>query len=171
MASRVFSVCAIINETECKMNPGPSLRVPVIRASLVTGLLLFAGACLGPPDLESGSDPLVVTEAGASNSVSPERAAAIAEMREKGAAAESAGYPPAFQTDRTRRFAAREEPRAVSEAEAIERELATVAAQRKNLASPDEIAAMEARAAELRRLRAQAQAGAEADTPVSSPPR
>ena len=153
------------------MNPGQRLLVPAVRASIAAGLLLVAGSCLGPPDLDTGSDPLVVTEAATGKAVSPERAAAIAEMREKGAAAESAGYPPAFQTDRTRRFAAREEPRAVSEAEAIERELATVAAQRKNLASPDEIAAMEARAAELRRLRAQAQAGAKADTPVSSRPR
>jgi hypothetical protein len=84
-------------------------------------------------------------------------------MREKGAAAESAGFPPAFQADRTRRFAAREEPRAVFEAEAIEAELAAIGARPENLSSPGEIAAMEARAKELRRLRAEAQAGSVAD--------
>lgn len=150
------------------MNPGRSLLVPAMRASIASGLLLIAGSCLGPPDLETGSDPLVVTETQASASVSPERAAAVAEMRNKAEAAESVAYPPAFQAERTRRFAAREEPRAVREAEAIEGELSALAAGRANASSPGEIAAMEARAAELRRLRAQAQAAAAADRTAGS---
>lgn len=124
-------------------------------------LLLLAGGCLGPPELDAAADPLVVTEAGAPDTageMSPERAAAITEMRAKAAAAETTGYPDVFQSAQTGRLARREEPRPVSGADAIELELAALARQRGRATTPGEIATLEARAAELRRLGAQAQA-------------
>jgi len=90
--------------------------------------------------------------------MSPERAAALADMRAEMAAvnATSAAESPVQQT---MRLAGREEPRGLPEVEAIEAELALIAKRRAN-ANPAEIAALEARASELRRLSAAAQAGA-----------
>jgi hypothetical protein len=59
----------------------------------------------------------------------------------------------------TLRLAAREEPRSVAEAQAIEAELAMIARRRAAAVDPAEIAALEGRARELRRLNAAEQAG------------
>jgi hypothetical protein len=115
-------------------------------------LLLAVGACVATPDPDV--DPLVVTESSPAPQVnaSPERAAAVAEMRAKALAAETAPYPDVFQAGQVARLAAREEPRPVAEVEAIELELAALARQRQRAGSPGELAALDARAAELRRL-------------------
>ena len=141
------------------MKPDDSRRVPA-RAGAIAALLLALGGCLGPPDLDA--DPLVVTEAGAPlrPAVPPERAAAVAEMRAKARAGEEAAYPDAFRSDRLRRLATREEPRPVAEVEAIQRELAALAREQQSASTPEELALLEARAAELRRLAAQSLRGA-----------
>jgi len=90
--------------------------------------------------------------------MSPERAAALAGMRAEMAAVNSTA-PAESPVQQTMRLAGREEPRSLAEVEAIEAELALVAKRRAN-AGPGEIAALEARASELRRLAAAAQAGA-----------
>ena len=138
------------------MKPGPSLRVPVAKGLIAALFLPLASACLQTPD--ATSDPLVVTESSpwAEPDISPERAAAIAEMRAKAQAADAA-YPDVFQSGQVTRLAAREEPRPVAEAEAIELELAALAQRRQRGGSPGELAALDARAAELRRLAGQAQ--------------
>ena len=117
------------------------------------------GGCLGAPDLSSSPDPLVVTVEGtpAAPAASPERRAALADMRSKAEAAETASYPDVFQSDQTLRLASRPEPRSVAAAESIEAELAAIARRRSAAADPGEIAELEARAAELRRLAARRQ--------------
>lgn len=134
----------------------PNARLAVLAAAL--GAFFLAG-CMGGPGSGrlASSDPLVVTEDGiAAGAMSPERAAAIAEIR-AGAAAANASPPTETAAQQTIRLAAREEPRSLAEAQAIEAELALIAERRAG-ASPGEVAALEARAAELRRLAAQTQA-------------
>jgi hypothetical protein len=60
------------------------------------------------PDLTASTEP--------SATVSPERAAAIAEMRAMAEAGDSMPYPDAFQTEQTARLITREEPHDVIEA-------------------------------------------------------
>lgn len=67
-----------------------------------------------------------------------------------------AGQTPALSPTE---LAARPEPRSAAEVAAIEAELELVAKQRGGTADPREIAALEARAAELQRLAAAAAAG------------
>jgi len=142
------------------MNQRPSRPVPVAGASLAAGFALLLGGCLGPPDLEAGADPLVVTEAGTVSYAaepSPERAAAIADMRLQAEAGEAMPYPDVFQTERNARLAARQEPMPVADVLAIQAELADIARRRQAAVSPAEIAYLKARAAELQRLAASAQ--------------
>jgi hypothetical protein len=108
------------------------------------------GGCLGIPDVDQ---PVAVTSA------NPERAAVIAEMRAKAAAGDQMPYPDAFQTVRTTRLAAREEPRSLRSAQEIETELAQIADRRARTTDAAEIAALDARARQLRKL-ALAAAGA-----------
>jgi hypothetical protein len=146
------------------MKLGYSRPVPAF-AALAGGasICLVLGGCLGAPDFAARSDPLVVTEAGTVSYAeprSPERMAAVAEMRARGEAGDAMPYPDVFQSAQTARLAAREEPRPVADADAIEGELAAIARRQAAAISPTEIAALKARAAELRRLAAEAQAGA-----------
>jgi hypothetical protein len=143
------------------MNLRRSRPVPAGKTMLAVPLLLPLAGCLGVPDLEASRDPLVVTVEGESRAgaaASPERLAAVAEMRAKGEAAEAAGFPDVFQSARTARLASREEPRSVADTEAIEAELADLARRRSRATSPGEIAELEARAEALRRLAARGQA-------------
>ena len=143
------------------MNPRRSRPVPAFAGWIAAAFILTLAGCVGAPDLDSSPDPLAVTldSAGdAAGEASPQRAAAIAEMRSRGEAAETATYPDVFQSAQATRLARREEPRSVAEAETIEAELAAIAARRSAAVAPDEIAALEARAAELRRLAARGQA-------------
>jgi hypothetical protein len=116
---------------------------------------------LAGPDLDAPSDPMVVTQAGAvtyAEPQSPERAAAIAEIRAQAAAGDVMDYPDAFQSAQSARLAAREEPRPVADVDAIQAELAAIARRQAAARSPQEIAALKARATELQRLAAAAQA-------------
>jgi hypothetical protein len=145
------------------MNRGSDRLVPALRRTLAGGAAALAlCGCLGTPDIEGNSDALVVTEAGTVNYAaeqSPERAAAIAEMRAAAAAGELRPYPDAFQSAQTARLVARPEPHSVQRAEAIEAELEAIARRQAAAIDPAEIAALKARAEELRRLAAAAQRG------------
>ena len=142
------------------MNQRPTRQVPAAGTCLAAGLALSLGGCLGAPDLDAGADPLVVTEAGTVSYAaepSPERAAAIADMRAQAEAGEAMPYPDVFQSERSTRLATRQEPMPVAEVTAIEAELADIARRQQAAVSPAEIEYLKARAAELQRLAAAAQ--------------
>jgi hypothetical protein len=116
----------------------PHLWLPVV--------LLLAG-CAGssaiappPPDL------------------STPRGRAVAEMRAQAEAGEAMPYPDPYQGAQIRRLAARPEPLTTEEVAAAEAELALIAQRRAGTTNPREIAALEKRAAELRRLASSAPA-------------
>ncbi|HEX9903942.1 MAG TPA: hypothetical protein VGA77_03150 [Propylenella sp.] len=137
----------------------PLFPTPAVAA----GLACLLAGCLGIPDVETGGDPMVITAGGPTAvpaGVSPERMAAVADIRARAAAADAMPYPGAFQSDQTARLAARPEPRTVPDVQAIEAELALIAERRAAGAGPAEMAELEARAAELRRLAAAARAAA-----------
>ena len=71
-------------------------------------------------------------------------------MRRRGQAADALPYPDAFQAAQTRRLAARQEPRRRQDAAEIEAELAALAALRAAATTPEEIAELQLREAELR---------------------
>jgi hypothetical protein len=121
-------------------------------AILAVAGALTLPACTASRNADSDSS-LVVTENGAGSiPMSPGRAAAVAAMRAEVAAVNST--PPAESSvEQAIRLSGREEPRSVAEVDAIEAELALIAEQRAG-ATPGELAALEARAAELRRLAA-----------------
>lgn len=137
-----------MNSRQCRPVPGLALLAAL-------PLLGFAGCA---PDIDARNDALVVTDGGTTGyngTESPERTAAVAEMRVNAEAGDILPYPGAFQSEQTRQLAARDEPRAVSEADSIEAELAAIARRQASAISPQEIAALKAREAELRRLAAQ----------------
>jgi hypothetical protein len=140
------------------MNPALRRLVPGRRLSpLALSIALSLAACIGSPDLDSRSDPLVVTETGAVSyppEQSAERAAAVAGMRARAEAGDLLPYPDAFQAGQAARLAARPEPYGVAEAEAIEAELKAIARRQAVATDAAEIAALQARAEELRRLAA-----------------
>jgi hypothetical protein len=78
-------------------------------------------------------------------------------MRAKAEAAK-ASAPLEMPTEQAIRLSTRAEPRSLAEAQAIEAELALIAERRVG-ASPAEVATLEARALQLRRLAAQAGTG------------
>ncbi len=144
------------------MNHGPSRPVPAAGALLAAGSALLLSGCLGAPDLDSTADPLVVTESGRVSYAaeqSPDRAAAVAEMRLRAEAGGDMPYPDVFQSAQNAGLATREEPNSVFNVAAIQAELADIARRQQAAVSPAEIAYLKARAAELQRLAAQAQAG------------
>jgi hypothetical protein len=157
---------------EVKRGRPPVLRSAVFRVDRIARLarwpLAFVAAaalagCLGPADLDSAGDPLVVTVADAPRGpadLEPERALAVADMRASAVAAADLPYPDVFQREQTLRLAAREEPLPVADAEAIEAELAFIARAEKRAITAADLAALKAGEAELRRLLAAAQAGA-----------
>lgn len=113
------------------------------------------GGCFGP---DLASQPLVASEPGAPPP-SPERVAAVAEIRARGDAADDLPYPDAFQAEQTARLAARPEPRPASDVADIEAELAAIAQLQQTATTPEEIAELQARADALRRKSAADQAG------------
>ena len=115
------------------------------------GLALALSGCMSRPDLTASTTP--------TTGVSPERAAAIAEMRAMAEAGDAMPYPDAFQTEQTARLATRQEPHDVIHAQAIETELALIAEQRAKVHDPSEIAALDERARQLRKLALSAGAG------------
>lgn len=110
--------------------------------------LLALAACQGVPGVDSVRQPM----ASAAPAMSPERAAAVAEMRAMAEAGDRMPFPDAFQTEQRARLVLRSEPRSVVEVQAIEAELTVIAERRTVATDPHEIAALEARAKELRRL-------------------
>jgi hypothetical protein len=142
------------------MNSGRWRLVSVFAALLAAAPFSALTGCT--PDLEASVDPLVVTEDGVisyAEPQSPEQAAAVAEMRLNAEAGDIMPYPDAFQSEQTRRLAMRAEPYSVNEASAIEAELAAIARRQRSAITPQEIAVLRARAAELRRVAAEMQAG------------
>lgn len=73
-------------------------------------------------------------------------------MRAKAEAGETMPFPDVYQSEQTNRLALRGEPRSVAEVEAIESELSVIAERRAKATDAREIAALDARAKELRRL-------------------
>jgi hypothetical protein len=136
-------------------------RVPIVATALSTALAPLITGCIGP-DLNATAEPLVVTEGGTVSYVkpqSPERAAVVTDIRLQAEAGEHMPYPDVFQSEQRARLAARAEPRSVAEAEAIQLELAAIARRRQAAVSRRELAELDRRAAILRRLAAEAQAG------------
>ena len=97
-------------------------------------LAVALSGCMGAPDL--GQAPIAGT-------VSPERAAAIAEMRAQAEAGDSMPYPDVFLAEQTARLTARVEPLPVADVQAIETELTLIAEQRALARDPSEIAALD----------------------------
>ncbi len=106
------------------------------------GLWLGLSGCLGMPDIHSATTA----------DVSSPRAEAIAEIRAEAAAGDHMPYPDAFRAEQTARLAARDEPLSVADVQAIQTELGLIAERRAATTDAREIAALEARARELRRL-------------------
>lgn len=123
-------------------------RAVGLRALLpASGLALALAGCVGglpafDPEATSSVEP----------ARNPERAAAVAEMRAQAASGDSMPYPDVFQSAQVTRLAVREEPRTVQDVQAIEIELASIAERRAGSRDATEIAALDARARELRRL-------------------
>jgi len=107
-------------------------------------LVVALSGCMGSPDLGENA-PVAAT-------VSPERAAAIADMRAQAEAGDSMPYPDVFQAEQTARLTARAEPLPVADVQAIEAELVLIAEQRSRATDPSEIAALDERARQLRKL-------------------
>ncbi len=123
------------------------------RAALSAPLLaVLLTGCLGVPDVDQ-------YESAAVTATSPERAAAIAEMRAQAAAGDQMPYPDAFQVEQTTRLVVRDEPRSLGDVQEIEAELALIADRRAASNDPSEIAALDQRARQLRRLALAAGAG------------
>jgi len=97
--------------------------------------------------METHGEPVVTTAP-----VSPERAVAVAAIRAEAEAGDSMAFPDPFQAAQTRRLALRGEPRSVEDVQAIQAELSLIAARRSAATNPHEIARLDARAKELRRL-------------------
>jgi hypothetical protein len=110
---------------------------------------LLLGGCLSAPGLNAG-EQLVVTEGTAP--VSPERAEALASIRAAAQAGAIADLPDVYQAERTARLAERPEPRSTAEVAAIEAELMLIAERRSATTDASELAELDARAEELRRL-------------------
>ena len=139
------------------MNPEESRRGPAAPAVLALGLCIAFAGCTelsGAFRKTSDADPLVATQSAPSGARSPEKAAAIAEIRRQAAAGDTAAFPDVFQSEQTRRLAARAEPRSVADIEATEAELTAISEMRREALTPAEVAALDARAKGLRRLAA-----------------
>jgi hypothetical protein len=118
---------------------------------MAAGMAIPLGGCFGP---DLSADPLVGGEA-----ASPERVAAVAEIRQRAEAVEEQPYPKPFQADRTARLAARAEPRRMADVDEIEAELAAIAQLQQTASTPEERAELQARADELRRKADEDQSG------------
>jgi hypothetical protein len=89
---------------------------------------------------------------GSAASANPERAVAIAEMRAEAEAGDRMPFPDPYQAAQSRRLALRGEPRSYADVQAIQAELTLIAARRAAATDPHEVARLDARAKELRRL-------------------
>jgi hypothetical protein len=135
------------------MNPREGRSAPHFAGFSGTFVLavMFAG-CSSMSVLRPPAEPVAIA------STDPERAAVIADMRAKAEAGDTMPFPDVYQTEQTNRLALRGEPRSVAEVQAIEAELSVIAQRRAATKDPSEIAALEKRAKELRRLALASQA-------------
>ena len=115
-------------------------------------LAAMLAGCSSMSILRPPAEPVAVA------STNPERAAAVADMRARAEAGEAMPFPDAYQSEQTTRLALRGEPRSVADVQAIEAELTVVAERRAATTAPQEIAALDKRAKELRRLALASQA-------------
>ena len=133
---------------------------PIIWAMAVLGLV--TGGCVGargglaPGPSQAVTDPAL---AGPEAEAELAQAAVVADMRADAEAARQAPDVSVTPAQRTAQLAARPEPRRIEEVAAIQAELLLIAERRASTFDPQEIAALEARERELRRLFAAAQAG------------
>lgn len=125
-----------------------TLQRNITRARLAAGafFVVWLPACAGV----AGLDPYAGTTV--SLPADPKRAAAVAEMRAMAEAGDQMPYPDRRQRESVQALAARPEPRAIPDVRAIETELAAIAERRAATSNAVEIAALDARARELRRL-------------------
>jgi hypothetical protein len=137
------------------MNFGRRFPVSTLGGFAAAAMGLLVSGCVGTAGLRPPGDPPVITETGTVGPAAEPAAARAALLAEMRAAAEASAAQPHTQAG----LAARPEPKSVAEVEAIEAELELIGQQRAASANPREIAALEARARELRRLVAAAQAG------------
>ena len=114
------------------------------------------------PDVNAPPGPAAAaqTQDGTKGSSATQRAAAVADMQARAKATEALPYPSASAASRNSRLAARSEPRPVADVESIKAELAAIGKRRQDPVSATELAALDARAAALRRLLAATQSGA-----------
>lgn len=132
-----------------------------VRLLQAAALTAAVGGCVAP-SLRGVSVPPPVAQAAraeAPHKDSPERAAAVEEMRAEAEAAGQRPFPDVFQTERNTRLAARDEPISTEDVQAVTAELSEIARRRATATSAAEIAALDARAKELQRLAAAAAAG------------
>jgi hypothetical protein len=130
------------------MNSRAGRTAPCLKGlASISCLLMGLCACSGMRAADTRGEPVV-----ASAAVSPERAVAIAEMRAQAEAGDNMAFPDPFQAEQTRRLALRGEPRTTEDVQAIQAELSLIAARRSAATNPQEIARLDARAKELRRL-------------------
>ena len=128
---------------------GDTSRLAALIAA--SGLAFALCGCVGLPGLDPEGGPTPIA------AKSPERAAAVAEIRAQAEAGEAMPFPDAYQSAQTARLALREEPRSIAEVQAIEAELTLIAERRAATSDTREIAALDAKAKELRRLAMAAQ--------------
>jgi len=88
----------------------------------------------------------------AASDADPQRAVAIAQIRAEAEAGDSMPFPDPYQSAQSRRLALRGEPRSSADVQAIQAELTLIAARRAAATDPHEVARLDARAKELRRL-------------------
>jgi hypothetical protein len=122
------------------------------RPPAVFALALALAGCSSMSILRPPAEPVAIA------STNPERAAAIADMRAQAEAGDAMPFPDVYQTEQTNRLALRGEPRSIAEVQAIEAELTVIAERRAATTDPREIAALDKRAKELRRLALASQA-------------
>jgi hypothetical protein len=126
---------------------GRPLRV---LAAVAAAALL--SACTNLPALDA--DTVIARADAEAGPPSPERAAALAEIRARAEAGAEMPFPDVFRADTTAALAARGEPLTMAEVQAIRAELAFIAERRAATTDAMELAALDARAQELRRLMA-----------------
>lgn len=119
-------------------------------------LVLLLCGCVGAPHLGGTGGPLVITEAGPAAPASDAALTRAQVVRQQRAEARAAAEAPDVSTAT---LLARPEPRSAAEVAAIEAELDLIARRQAQSADRREMAALEARARELQRLVAAAEAG------------
>ncbi len=128
----------------------------IVNGALGAALGLALGGCTAVPGMRAATEPVVVTETGIATL---EASAAESEATVNAAALDAPAADIVTPPETAAAPATRPEPRSAAEVAAIQAELELLAERRSAGASGRELAVLEARAEELRRLIAAAQAG------------